>query len=112
MLNVNVFFVAIPHLSLQSETSVKLKYIIYKIGGIRNMLVLSRKVCEKIKLGDSITLTIVKVSGDKVRLGIEAPADVKVLRDELERYPDEPHTLQHPSKLLIEADLRALPLAS
>ena len=74
------------------------------------MLVLSRKVCEKIKLGDSITLTIVKVSGDKVRLGIEAPADVKVLRDELERYPEEP--LQHPSKLLIEADLRVLPLAS
>ena len=52
------------------------------------MLVLSRKVCEKIKLGHSITLTIVKVSGDKVRLGIEAPADVKVLRDELERYPE------------------------
>jgi len=76
------------------------------------MLVLSRKVREKIKLGDSITLTIVKVSGDKVRLGIEAPADVKVLRDELERYPEEPHTLQHPSKLLIEADLRTLPLAS
>jgi sRNA-binding carbon storage regulator CsrA len=45
-------------------------------------------------------------------LGIEAPADVKVLRDELERYPEEPQTLQHPSKLLIEADLRALPLAS
>ena len=74
------------------------------------MLVLSRKVCEKIKLGDSITLTIVKVSGGKVRLGIEAPADVKVLRDELERYPEEP--LQNPSKLLIEADRRALPLAS
>jgi carbon storage regulator len=93
-------------------TLVKPKILFIKIGGIRNMLVLSRKVCEKIKLGDSITLTIVKVSGDKVRLGIEAPADVKVLRDELERYPEEPQTLQHPSKLLIEADLRALPLAS
>jgi carbon storage regulator len=47
------------------------------------MLVLSRKESERIRLGDSIVLTIVRVSGDKVRLGIEAPADVLVLRDEL-----------------------------
>ena len=47
------------------------------------MLVLSRKESERIRLGDSIILTIVRVSGDKVRLGIEAPPDVLVLRDEL-----------------------------
>jgi carbon storage regulator len=47
------------------------------------MLVLSRKESERIRLGDSIVLTIVRVSGDKVRLGIEAPADVLVLREEL-----------------------------
>jgi carbon storage regulator len=47
------------------------------------MLVLSRKENEKIKLGDNITVTVVRVSGDKVRLGIEAPSDVLVLRDEL-----------------------------
>jgi carbon storage regulator len=47
------------------------------------MLVLSRKASEKIRLGDSIVVTIVRVSGDKVRLGIEAPPDVLVLRDEL-----------------------------
>lgn len=47
------------------------------------MLVLSRKESERIRLGDSIVLTIVRVSGDKVRLGIEAPPDVLVLRDEL-----------------------------
>jgi len=35
-------------------------------------------------LGDSIVVTIVKISGDKVRVGIDAPADVLVLRDELE----------------------------
>ncbi|MFM7738380.1 MAG: carbon storage regulator, partial [Planctomycetota bacterium] len=40
------------------------------------MLVLSRKESEKIKLGDSIVLTIVRVSGDRVRLGIEAPSDM------------------------------------
>jgi carbon storage regulator len=51
------------------------------------MLVLSRKESEKIRLGDSIVVTIVRVSGDKVRLGIEAPPDVVVLRDELKPIP-------------------------
>jgi carbon storage regulator len=48
------------------------------------MLVLSRKERERIKLGDSIVVTVVRVAGDKVRLGIEAPANVLVLREELE----------------------------
>jgi carbon storage regulator len=48
------------------------------------MLVLSRREREKIKLGDSIVVTVVRVAGDKVRLGIEAPPHVLVLRDELE----------------------------
>ncbi|MDP7015022.1 MAG: carbon storage regulator [Pirellulaceae bacterium] len=50
------------------------------------MLVLSRKETERIKLGDSIVVTVVRVAGDKVRLGIEAPPDVLVLRDELEPF--------------------------
>jgi carbon storage regulator len=50
------------------------------------MLVLSRKESERIRLGDSIIVTVVRVSGDKVRLGIEAPSDVLVLREELERH--------------------------
>ena len=51
------------------------------------MLVLSRKPTEKIRLGNSIVVTVVRVSGDKVRLGIEAPPDVVVLRDELNEEP-------------------------
>lgn len=51
------------------------------------MLVLSRRERERIKLGDSIVVTVVRVSGDRVRLGIEAPADMLVLRDELEVRP-------------------------
>ena len=47
------------------------------------MLVLSRREHERIRLGDSIVVTVVRVAGDKVRLGIEAPPDVVVLRDEL-----------------------------
>ena len=50
------------------------------------MLVLSRKEHERIRLGDSIVVTIVRVSGDKVRIGIQAPPHVVVLRDELEPF--------------------------
>ncbi len=53
------------------------------------MLVLSRKESERIRLGDNIVVTVVRVAGDKVRLGIEAPADMVVLRDELEAHPRE-----------------------
>ncbi len=70
------------------------------------MLVLSRKESERIRLGDSIVVTIVKIAGDKVRVGIEAPADVHVLRDELERFassdpagPAQPDPQQAPRKL-------------
>jgi carbon storage regulator len=50
------------------------------------MLVLSRRESERIKLGNSIVITVVRVTGDKVRLGIEAPADMVVLREELEPH--------------------------
>jgi carbon storage regulator len=48
------------------------------------MLVLSRKQNERIRVGDSVVVTVVRVSGDKVRIGIEAPPNVRVLRDELD----------------------------
>lgn len=47
------------------------------------MLVLTRKSGESIKLGDDITITIVEVKGNSVRLGIEAPAGLRVYRKEL-----------------------------
>lgn len=50
------------------------------------MLVLSRREAERIRLGNSIVVTVVRVCGDKVRLGIEAPSDILVLRDELEPH--------------------------
>lgn len=48
------------------------------------MLVLSRKESQRIKVGESIVVTVVRLGRDKVRLGIEAPADMVVLREELE----------------------------
>jgi carbon storage regulator len=47
------------------------------------MLVLSRKKNESIIIDDHITVTVVEIRGDKVRLGIEAPRDVSVHRREV-----------------------------
>lgn len=47
------------------------------------MLVLSRKKNESIVINDSITIVVVEVRGDKVRLGIDAPKDVAVHRKEV-----------------------------
>ncbi len=52
------------------------------------MLVLSRKEAQRIRLGDEIVITVLRLGGDKVRLGIEAPKDMLVLRDELEPHGD------------------------
>jgi len=47
------------------------------------VLVISRKKNEVINIGDNITITIVDVRGDNVRIGIEAPKDVSVHREEV-----------------------------
>lgn len=47
------------------------------------MLVLSRKKNESIVINDNITIVVVEVRGDKVRLGVEAPKDVSVHRKEI-----------------------------
>jgi carbon storage regulator CsrA len=47
------------------------------------MLVLTRKVQEQIQVGDNITITIIRVKGQSVRVGIEAPRNVRVMRSEL-----------------------------
>ncbi len=47
------------------------------------MLVVSRKIGERILIGDKIAITVVKVAGGAVRLGVEAPAELPVMREEL-----------------------------
>ena len=49
------------------------------------MLVLSRKVGERILVGDQITITVVRVTGGGVRLGIDAPSEMSVVREEVKR---------------------------
>jgi carbon storage regulator len=64
------------------------------------MLVLSRKTGEKIMIGTNIALTVVEVSGHRVKLGIDAPEHITILRGEIapmitptgsprEKYPQE-----------------------
>ena len=48
------------------------------------MLVLTRKTQEQIQIGNNIKITILQVKGQAVRIGIEAPRDVRVLRGELQ----------------------------
>ena len=49
------------------------------------MLVLSRKKGESNQIGNNIVLTVVEIRGDKVRLGIQAPPDIAVHREEIAR---------------------------
>ena len=57
------------------------------------MLILSRREAESICLGEDIVLTIVALGNDKVRIGVKAPPEVRILRNELEVLE---HTLPFP----------------
>ena len=63
------------------------------------MLVLSRKLGEKICIGENICITVVDIDRGKIRLGIEAPRDVPIFRQELlqAKGKDTPPTAQPPA---------------
>jgi len=52
------------------------------------MLVLSRKESERLIIGEKIVVTIVRIAGGSVRIGIEAPSDVQIQREEVRRRDD------------------------
>jgi carbon storage regulator CsrA len=56
--------------------------------GVWVMLVLTRKASQQIQIGDGIVITILQVKGNTVRVGIEAPREVRVIRGELESLDD------------------------
>jgi len=58
------------------------------------MLVLSRKVGEKLVIDGNITVEVVKVQGNRITIGIQAPADVKVLRGELKQSKAKTQTVE------------------
>jgi len=53
------------------------------------MLVLSRKHNEQIRIGDNVTVTILRVKGNAVRIGVEAPRNIRVVRGELPPKSDD-----------------------
>jgi len=61
------------------------------------MLVLSRKINQEIVIGDSIKIRVIKSKGNTVRLGIEAPDHVRIVRGELERHESAPASDQLPA---------------
>ncbi len=75
------------------------------------MLVLSRKESERIRVGDSIVVTVVRLTKDRVRLGIEAPDDVLVLRDELEKEEEPVAVSQVHSRPVMQTTPGRAPLA-
>ena len=61
------------------------------------MLVLTRKAGEKVVIGDGITVTVLEVTGNRIRVGIDAPEDVRILRAELACWQDEPAPRDEPT---------------
>jgi carbon storage regulator CsrA len=53
------------------------------------MLVLTRKLQQQIKIGDEVVVTILRVKGNTVRVGVQAPRDVRVIRGELPKHGDQ-----------------------
>ena len=49
------------------------------------MLVLTRKLGEVIRVGEAVTVRVLEVKGNQVRLGVDAPADVRIYREEVHR---------------------------
>jgi carbon storage regulator CsrA len=63
---------------------------IYQSKGVFIMLVLTRKTQQQIQIGNNIVITILHVKGQAVRVGIEAPRDVRVIRSEINDKAGEP----------------------
>ncbi len=64
------------------------------------MLVLSRKTSERILIGDDVAITIVRIGPNSVRIGIEAPKTMNIVREELCKFSDrkpENHDITVPS---------------
>jgi carbon storage regulator CsrA len=73
------------------------------------MLVLSRKVGEKLVLNDNTVISINRISGNRVTIGIEAPHHVRVVRGELDRFPiTDPEPLPDPVSSTAEINAAVL----
>ncbi len=60
------------------------------------MLVLTRKLGESIQLGDDIIVTVLRIKGNSIRLGIDAPTQVRIIRREIESFSKRVARVVHP----------------
>lgn len=75
------------------------------------MLVLTRKLGEKIRIGSDIIINVVAISDTQIKIGIEAPGNVKILRDELyENIKNKNMEVAEVSKQITAADVSGLKL--
>ena len=76
------------------------------------MLVLSRRINQTIQIGDDITITVTEIRGDKVRLGIDAPIYVPIIRDDAlndaSKHQPSAYALGHVRELKLYAALKNL----
>lgn len=69
------------------------------------MLVLSRKKSEQIQIGENITITVLRVKGSAVQIGVDAPSNVKILRSELSFDPPAA-TVQSTAQATVQASVQ------
>lgn len=68
------------------------------------MLVLSRKAGERIWIGEDISVTVVRISGGGVRIGIEAPKELPVVREELKLKMDQKDSAEFDDQSAFESN--------
>jgi carbon storage regulator len=66
------------------------------------MLILTRRIGESIIIGDDITITVLGVKGNQVRLGVNAPKTVSVHREEIYRRIQQEHSTNNSEPLVID----------
>jgi carbon storage regulator len=69
------------------------------------MLVLTRKLGEKILIGNDITIMVADIGKSRVKLGIEAPADHRILRSELVAELDQPNVMQDDDAASVQSEI-------
>lgn len=75
------------------------------------MLVVTRKTDQRIHIGRDVTVTIVRIRGQRVKIGIEAPAAIRVCRDEILQRVHDAHGRRSPRPALLSSTSQASRIA-
>lgn len=70
------------------------------------MLVLTRRVGEKIRIGDDVVITLLGIRGNQYKIGIDAPISIRVNREEIWQRMQDPDSCDTPVELLDKVESR------